>query len=557
MSKGKKKNSQTDIKALKPKFLPDPDPVLKRKAVEGHWYGHCDIKYFGYAFLLAIVVLAVFLRFYDISAEDVWCDEANAVIISELNPSGIITRMSHDASPPLYNLLLHSWMYVFGETELSLRSLSVLFGIMLIIALYFIGKRIFSEKVGLYAALIASVAPIHIMYSQQIRMYTLLSFVSLMSMYYLLRFIQEKKTSFLLGYGIFTILSLYTHNYGIFLLPAQALLILLFVRQRQMILWWFFSVVCIGAVYAFWIPSLFGQVSGVPRTGGWRDDYWNLYGFGGSLFMSVASFSPGGPQLPYVPLNAMRWMPLLPVLIMLLLLIASLIPLFNKKYDHLKTGIGWLAVYCFIPLISAGIVSYLRSNIYLPGRTDQLVFPAFCLLAAVGIQQLRPVFLRYAAVTLIMVFSILTLYDYYRIDLKQGNRMIAQTIKERLFPGDAILCTSLTRGFLEYYLREETPRLHLNFYSYPPGKGRSTGGENIPRLLKNQKELDEQAKLLFSEIKSHSSSGRCFIVYVPNEVNKFLGETFQTNVPAGQITNIGRFKQSLFQIPAYIMLVHF
>ena len=392
MSKGKKKNSQTDIKALKPKCLPDHGSILERKAVEGHWYDHYAIKYCGYAFLLAIVVFAIVLRFYDISAKDVWCDEANSVIIAELNPSGIITRMSHDASPPLYYLLLHSWMYAFGETELALRSLSVLFGMMLIIALYFIGKRIFSEKVGLYAALIASVAPIHIMYSQQIRMYTLLSLLSLLSMYYLLRFIQEKKISFLAGYGIFTILSLFTHNYGLFLLPAQALLILFFLRQRQMILWWFFSVVCIGAVFALWIPSLSGQISGALKTG-WRDEYWNLYGFGGSLFMSVASFSPGGPQLSYVPLNAMRWMPLLPVLIMLLLLIASLIPLFNKKYDQWKTGVGWLAVYCFIPLICAGIVSYLRSNIYLPGRTDQLVFPAFCLLAAVGIQQFRPVFL--------------------------------------------------------------------------------------------------------------------------------------------------------------------
>ena len=479
---GKKEKGRPDIKALRPKSLTDHGPIRQKMAVEGHRDDHYVIKYWGYIFLFAIVVLAVFLRVYDISAKDVWCDEANSVIIAELNPSGIITRMSYDASPPLYYLLLHYWMYAFGETELALRSLSVLFGILLIIAVYFIGKRIFSEKVGLYAALIASVAPIHIMYSQQIRMYTLLSLMSLMSMYYLLRFIQEKKCSLLAGYGTFTILSLFTHNYGIFLLPAQALLILLFARQRQMILWWFFSVVCIGAVYAIWIPSLFGQISGGLKTG-WRDHFWNLYGFGGSLFMSIASFSPGGPQLPYVPLNAMRWMPLLPVLIMLLLLIASLIPLFNKKYDQLKTGVGWLAVYCFIPLIFAGIVSYLRSNIYLPGRTDQLVFPAFCLLAAVGIQQFRPVFLRYAAITLIMVCSILTLYDYYRIDLKQGNRMIAQTIKERLAPGDAILCTSLTRGFLEYYLREEKPRLHL-FYSYPPEKGEVTAGENVPDFSK-------------------------------------------------------------------------
>lgn len=394
MSKRKKNNGRPDIKASRLKSLPDHGPIRQKKTVEGHRDDNWAIKYWGYAFILAIIVLGIFLRFYDVSAKDVWCDEANSVIIAEQNPSGIITRLIIDASPPLYYFLLHYWMYAFGETELALRSLSVLFGILLIIAVYFIGKRIFSEKVGLYAALIVSVAPIHIMYSQQIRMYTLLSLTSLMSMYYLLRFIQDKKRSFLVGYGTFTILSLFTHNYGMFLLPVQALLIVLFVRQRQMILWWFLSVVCIGAVYALWLPSLFSQmeIEMVSGTGKWRDYFWNIYGFWGSLFMSIASFSPGGPQLPYVPLNSMRWMPILPVLIMLVLLIASLNPLFSKKYNQWKTGVGWLVVYCFIPLIFAGIVSCLHSSIYLPGRTDQLVFPAFCLLAAVGIQQLRPVF---------------------------------------------------------------------------------------------------------------------------------------------------------------------
>ena len=555
MSKRKKNNNRQDVKVTKLKSPPDNNQIQKKGIIKSLRYNNGLIKYSGYVFLLVIAVLAIFLRFYDISSEDVWLDEANSIIIAELNPSGVITRISHDASPPLYYLLLHYWMDVFGKTELALRSLSVLFGVLLVIAVYFTGKRIFSEKVGIYAALIASVAPIQIMYSQQIRMYTLLPLMSLISMYYLLLFIREKKRSFLAAYGIFTILCLFTHNYGLFLLPAQALLILLFFRQRRTILWWVFSIVCIGAVYAIWIPSLSGQISALPKTG-WRDYFWNLYGFGGSLFMSVSSFSPGGSQPPYVPLNSLRWMPVLPVLIMLLLLIISLVPLFSKKYDQWKTGVGWLAVYCFIPLLCAAIVSWLRSSIYIPGRTDQLVFPAFCLLTAVGIQQFRPVFLRYAVVILIMFFSLFTLYDYYRIDLKPGNKIIAQTIKERLVPGDTIICTSLTRGFLEYYLREEKP--HPLFYSYPPSKLRSIGGQNVSRLLKNQTKLAEDAKMLFNEVKTHSSSGRCFIVYIPNKVNQFLAETFGTNVPAGQMTRIGTFKQSLLnKADVNIILVHF
>ena len=275
MSKGKKKNSQTDIRALKPKCLPDHVSILERKAVEGRWYDHYAIKYCGYAFLLAIVVFAIVLRFYDISAKDVWCDEANSVIIAELNPSGIIARMSHDASPPLYYLLLHSWMYAFGETELALRSLSVLFGMMLIIALYFIGKRIFSEKVGTLCGVDCLCGPdsYHV-FTANPDVHTAVPPVS--SVHVLpAALYSRKKISFLAGYGIFTILSLYTHNYGLFLLPAQALLILFFLRQRQMILWWFFSVVCLVAVFALWIPSLSGQISGALKTG-WRDEYWNL-----------------------------------------------------------------------------------------------------------------------------------------------------------------------------------------------------------------------------------------------------------------------------------------
>lgn len=47
---------------------------------------------------------------------------------------------------------------LFGTTSLGVRSLSVLSGVGIIILLYLLGKKLFSEKVGLYSALIASLS---------------------------------------------------------------------------------------------------------------------------------------------------------------------------------------------------------------------------------------------------------------------------------------------------------------------------------------------------------------------------------------------------------------
>jgi mannosyltransferase len=550
---GRTRRDDQKLTSGKPKSLPARGPRPQTmSAVEGSM-GHFPKKY-GYAFLLAIVVLAIFLRVYDIGAKDVWLDEANTVLIAENGPSGIVTRLADDANPPLFYFLLHGWLDAFGKTEAALRGLSALFGILLVIAVYFIGRRIFSERVGVYAALIASIAPIQVMYSQQIRMYTLLPLTALMSMYCLLRFIREGKRSSLAGYGIFTILSIYTHNHGIFLLPAHALSVLVFARQRRVIIGWSLCIVCVAALYAFWIPSLLGQMEKLPRPG-WMEDFWNLYGFGGSLLRSFLSFSPGGPQPIYMPLNPMRWLPILPVLTLLFLLIAGLTPLIRKGSDRWKTGVIWLVVYGFIPLVFAGLASYFLSRIYIPGRSDQLVFPAFCLLAAIGIQQTRPVFLRLAAVALIAVCSLLTLYDYYQVDLKAGNKLIAQSIRRQLVPGDAILCTSLTRAPLEYYLREERPL--LRFYSYPHENENHLGHEDTPRLLRNPSGLIEEARLLLGQIRNHSPNGRCFVVYVPSSVNRYLEIELRRNVPVSQMTTIGRFKQSLRRLPALIVLVRF
>ena len=62
---------------------------------------------------LLTVVVGVLLRFY--APTPLWLDETISVNISRLPIGQIPTALSHDGAPPLYYLLLHFWMLVWGQ----------------------------------------------------------------------------------------------------------------------------------------------------------------------------------------------------------------------------------------------------------------------------------------------------------------------------------------------------------------------------------------------------------------------------------------------------------
>ena len=64
---------------------------------------------------------------------------------------------------------------MFGLSEFALRSLSALFGTLLVLVIYGLGARLFNRTTGLAAAFIAAIAPFQVYYSQEARMYILVA----------------------------------------------------------------------------------------------------------------------------------------------------------------------------------------------------------------------------------------------------------------------------------------------------------------------------------------------------------------------------------------------
>ena len=164
---------------------------------------------------------------------------------------------------PLFYFLSHFWLQ-FGRSEPWLRLLPVSFGIVNILAIYYLAKAL-SPKVGLIAAFLLAINPFHVYYSQEFRMYSLLALLGTLSM---LAFYKKHWSLFLLN-----TLLLYTHYVSVFLIATQFLYVLIFDRKylRTSIIYFLAS----SILYLPWLPQFLTQFKGGVNIDqslpGWRN----------------------------------------------------------------------------------------------------------------------------------------------------------------------------------------------------------------------------------------------------------------------------------------------
>ena len=175
---------------------------------------------YSYFILSAIYLIGILFRVYKLDFQDIGNDEMINYLISSLGFHEIISAILKEIHPPLYYYLLHFWMYL-GNDAGTLRTLSVIFGVLTIPFVYFIGKKCFNEKVGLLSCLFIAISPFYIYYSQEMRMYSLSSFLAVVCVWYFLKILEKNEKKFWVGFIIFTVLSLYTHYSFYYLLFVE------------------------------------------------------------------------------------------------------------------------------------------------------------------------------------------------------------------------------------------------------------------------------------------------------------------------------------------------
>ncbi len=161
-----------------------------------------------------VLLLSLFVRLINLN-QSLWLDEAISVLAVKNNSFiNLITKFSlGDFHPPLYYLILKLWTNFFGYSEISARFPSVIFGVLTVPFVYLIGKKLFNQKTGLVAATFFALNPLAIYYSQEARMYSLVTFALTAAVYF---FIVKKYLLF----SIFFLIALYTDYLPWLMIPV-------------------------------------------------------------------------------------------------------------------------------------------------------------------------------------------------------------------------------------------------------------------------------------------------------------------------------------------------
>jgi uncharacterized membrane protein len=211
------------------------------------------------------VLCAVALRWFNLAGQSLYVDEGQTNFAANLSPAKIIRFAQSSDAPPLYFLLEHYWIRLFGNSESALRAMSALFGTLSLPVFYLLAKKVLKDSMAVALAMwLFAFSMAQIWYSREARAYEMASFLAVLSLYALVLFLERPSTTLFATIVLAAAASLYSHNMMLFYVFALNIVWLTYPsertwtrRLRELLL----ADVLIGALYLPWLPSLSRQAS--------------------------------------------------------------------------------------------------------------------------------------------------------------------------------------------------------------------------------------------------------------------------------------------------------
>jgi hypothetical protein len=245
------------------------------------------------AVLAAIAALAAATRWVFIDFAYMDRDESFSWRMIQYSPVELIRRTAEDVHPPYYYLVLKGWAAAWGSSLVSMRALSVVFGVAAVLLVYVLVleslhlSRAARDDTGnarrAIALFVTGLMALHVIplsTSRMARMHSLGVFLAVLTSWLLLRALRSRRhrTLWWGAYAAAAVIFLYTHYYAGFTLLAQGVFVLVeavrlrFTGSAREARTAVLGIGCAGLLtlilYSPWLPVLRQQLGAVS------EDYW-------------------------------------------------------------------------------------------------------------------------------------------------------------------------------------------------------------------------------------------------------------------------------------------
>jgi mannosyltransferase len=403
--------------------------------------------------LIVLALVAFLLRAPYLDTQSLWRDEVDVIRFANWPLSQLAqSLMTSGHNGPFYYLVMRGWLRLAGNSEFALRYLSLCFGVLAVPLIYRAGRWLVGKRGAMMAATLIAISPYLVWYSQDAKMYTLVTALTLLALTCQIEALTSGRLRWWVGFVLSASLSLYIHLMSVLMIPVYGVVLLL-ARPRSRKQWWG-GAISLGLLTLPYVPLAIWQLPLVLNS---YETGHPFYPIKEMLSLLLNLYSQGVAMVG-------GW------LVVTSFVFAMLSGLFSSATGNLWSRFGdgrfpvpgttrsrlLLLLWLFLPIALVYLIS-LRAPVFEP-RYLIFIAPAFYLLAAsgiVGMSRLSPIV---AGLTLavIMSFSLLGVWTQAATPIKSDFRAAAAYVTTHR-QGDAPIMFQMpyVRYTFDYYFGDD------------------------------------------------------------------------------------------------------
>jgi uncharacterized membrane protein len=361
-----------------------------------------------------------------------------------------------------------------GESAEVVRSLSAIFSVATIPLIYLLGKNILNRKAGIISASFFTFHSTVLYFAQEARSYSMYTFFVVLSALFFLRYLDIRNMKNLVLYLLFSIVAVYLHTFGVFLIFSQFVYIILFERQKKTIV--SFSIAWTLLFVAI-IPLFLNESQ---ASGGLLD------------WIQPVKFSSLLHLFKFLSSQSNVLMGIFGILFTACLAIT----IYNFTKYHQNKKVFYLYLWFFIPIVVVFIISLVVKPLFID-RYFYYCLVSFLIIVSIplSIAPVRLWNLLVFATTLLLLFNT---QRWYFIDYQKENwKPYVQYVLDNYSSGDALVIypDRLVKNVEYYYRVDKVPRPELIKYYFP---------HNPVNKILTSKEIADDLKILDEIMQKHN-----------------------------------------------------
>jgi len=217
--------------------------------------------------LIIFLILHALVKFTTLSGLELQGDEAFSVFYSQQTISELVTELNKEANPPLYYIILHFWIKIFGIGLFSVKSIGFLISIGTAFFLFKLTQLFKNYWFTIFVSGYFLLSNVHYDFSHEIRAFQLVLLLTAASMFVFLKFIETNNTKWLVALSFITLALPYAHYNAVLVPVVQYLACLMFWnKEKRTVLKFTIAYACAALLF---IPQYLVFRNAVPPS-----DFW-------------------------------------------------------------------------------------------------------------------------------------------------------------------------------------------------------------------------------------------------------------------------------------------